>query len=319
MRRLITALLAMTFVLTAGCSAADGEINSAQAERVETMVSIVADEVPLGEISQKLYIPTSPKIRVYSNNKVEVDASNSNDGYIAVTYSGSNPKIKVQITRSGGTTYTYDLNARNTFEVFPFTEGNGSYTIKVYENVSGTSYAQAFSQTIDVALKNEFSPFLYANQYVNFRADSQVVQLASQLVGGMTDELQIVDTVYNYVVNNLTYDYVKANTVQSGYLPDPDKILAVKTGICFDYAAVMSAMLRSQGIPTKLVVGYTGNQYHAWIDVYVKEVGWVASAIYFDGQNWNLMDPTFASTGQSSQSVISYITNPANYSAKYAY
>ena len=33
----------------------------------------------------------------------------------------------------------------------------------------------------------------------------------------------------------------------------------------------MTGMLRSQGIPSKLVVGYAGTAYHAWISVWTEE------------------------------------------------
>ena len=71
-------------------------------------------------------------------------------------------------------------------------------------------------------------------------------------------------------MKNFTYDYDKAATVSSGYLPVVDTVLDSKTGICFDYAAVMASMLRSQNIPTRLEIGYAGDAYHAWISVYVK-------------------------------------------------
>lgn len=75
-------------------------------------------------------------------------------------------------------------------------------------------------------------------------------------------------------MKTLTYDKKKAQTVQSGYLPNVDQVLASKTGICFDYAALMTAMLRSQGIPTKLVVGYTGNVYTPGsIPLFLKKAG----------------------------------------------
>ena len=106
----------------------------------------------------------------YGNTKVTVDASNASQGYVMVKYKGSNNKIKVQITK--GVTYTYDLNARDSYEVFPLTEGDGSYSIKVFENISGNQYSQAFSQSINVTLENEFTPFLYPNQYVNFNQSS---------------------------------------------------------------------------------------------------------------------------------------------------
>ena len=129
----------------------------------------------------------------------------------------------------------------------------------------------------------------------------------------------MVSAVYNYVVKNLTYDTAKASSVQSGYLPNVDLVLAQKKGICFDYAALMTAMLRSQDIPTKLVVGYTGNLYHAWINVYLEGQGWVDKIIYFDGTSWKLMDTTFASSGNQSQEIMQYIGNGANYQAKYSY
>ena len=111
----------------------------------------------------------------------------------------------------------------------------------------------------------------------------------------------------------------KAASVQSGYLPDIDVTLAEKKGICFDYAALMAAMLRSQNVPVKLVVGWTGSQYHAWINVWSESDGWVEGMIYFNGQNWELMDPTFASSGNQSNKIMEYIGNGANYKAKYLY
>ena len=39
-----------------------------------------------------------------------------------------------------------------------------------------------------------------------------------------------------------------------------------------------------------------GDVYHAWISTYIKDKGWVNGIIEFDGNDWKLMDPTFAST-----------------------
>lgn len=253
----------------------------------------------------------------YSNGIATLDASNASQGYCMIQYSGGVPKIKVQISKDG-VTYTYDLNARSAYEVFPFSEGNGSYTVKVFEQVTGNQYSQVLSQTVSVTLADEFGPFLYPNQYVNFSEGSSVVSVAAQITAG-ADEIGKVRAVYDYVVGNFTYDTAKAQSVQSGYLPNVDQVLAEKKGICFDYAAVMTAMLRSQDIPTKLVVGYTGNVYHAWVNVYIKEIGWVDNFIYFDGVSWKLMDPTFASSGKNSEAVKQYIGDGANYKSKYSY
>lgn len=256
--------------------------------------------------------PIATGTTTYGNDKVTIDASNTDQGYVMIKYKGNNAKIKVQITRQ--TTYTYNLNARDGYEVFPFAEGSGSYSVKVFENISGNQYAQACSQNINVSLANEYTPFLYPNQYVNFNQNSNAVAVSNQVTAGAPDAMGVVTSVYNYVVDNLTYDTVKAATVQSGYLPNVDSTLATKNGICFDYAALMTAMLRAQDIPTKLVIGYTGQLYHAWVSVYLPSQGWIDNIIYFDGQNWSLMDPTFASSGGRSHG-----GGDGSYQAKYAY
>lgn len=317
-RKLFAGVLAA--VLTSGLLAcSDGSVTPAESSLAA--VTIEENEVPLYDkpMLSNVRIPQAGGTVVYNNNKVELDASNSGQGYIMIKYSGSNPKIKVQVTKSGKETYTYDLNAREAYEVFPLSEGDGTYSVKVFENTSGNQYSQAFSQDLSVTIADEFTPFLYPNQYVNFSDSSAVVQTGAQIVSGITDPVEVVTAIYNYVITNFTYDTAKASSVKSGYLPEVDTVLAQKKGICFDYASVMTAMLRSQNIPTKLVVGYTGSVYHAWVNVYIDNVGWVDGMIFFDGHDWQLMDPTFASSGKQSKEIMEYIGNASNYQGKFLY
>ncbi|MCI8659009.1 MAG: transglutaminase domain-containing protein [Lachnospiraceae bacterium] len=278
----------------------------------QSVVATIDEE----DVSLAARVPDASGAVTFSGGGATIDASNTNNGYLMVKYSGGNQRIKVQITKN--TTYTYDLNARDAYEVYPITEGSGTYSVKVFENVSGNQYAQLMSQTISVSLVNEFAPFLYPNQYVNFNSGSQAVAVGAQLAAGK-DQLGIVKAVYDYVIGHVTYDYGKAQSVQSGYLPNVDSTLASGTGICFDYAALMTSMLRSQDIPTKLVIGYTGNLYHAWVSVYIEGEGWIDSVIHFDGHKWSYMDPTFMSTGGSSESAKQYVGNGSNYQEKYSY
>ena len=288
-------------------------------DSAETLAVIEDEAVPLYQkpAGSDVRTPVASGSVKYGNGRATIDASNTSNGYVMIKYTGGQSRIKIQIAKS--TTYTYDLNARNTYEVFPFTEGNGTYSIKIFENVSGNQYAQVMSQNISVSLADEFAPFLTPNQYVNFSNGSAAVNKGAELAASAADEIGVVTNVYNYVINNITYDTAKAASVQSGYLPNVDQVLAQKTGICFDYAALMTAMLRSQDIPTKLVIGYSGGLYHAWVNVYIDNIGWVDNFIYFDGHNWSLMDPTFASSGGQSESIKQYIGNGSNYQAKYTY
>lgn len=273
-----------------------------------------------GLFTTKVLTPENLNKTVYENSSVYIDASSTNQGYIMIKYKkATDKKIKVQITKTQEDTYTYNLPTDQTFSVLPLTQGNGTYKVVVYKNIQASEYVTVYEKKISVQLENEFLPFLYPNQYVNFDAQSIAVQTAEKLVINAQSELDVVSIIYNYVVDTLSYDYEKAKTVQSGYLPNVDEILSSKEGICFDYAALMCCMLRSLSIPTKLVIGYVGELYHAWISVYVKDVGWVNNIIEFDGTDWKLMDPTFASTSGSDKTVVKKINEGVNYVEKYAY
>jgi transglutaminase-like putative cysteine protease len=262
-----------------------------------------------------VYTPTASGVTVYSNALAAIDASNVSEGYVMVSYKGTNPKVKLQMTGSNGVTYTYNLSGG--YEAFPLSAGSGTYKIAIYENVTGNQYSTALSQTITANITNSFGPYLYPNQYVNFNAASKVVAKAKELAAGCSNDLDVVTKVYNYATS-ITYDYNKANTVQSGYTPNPDAIMASGTGICFDYAAVMASMLRSQNIPTRLEVGYAGTAYHAWISTYIHDIGWVNGIISFDGTNWSLMDPTFAASTDET-TLKNFIGDGTNYKTKYIY
>ena len=130
--------------------------------------------------------------------------------------------------------------------------------------------------------------------------------------------LEVVSNIYNYIKDNIIYDYEKASSVESGYLPDVDVILANKKGICLDYASLMVSMLRSQGIPARIDVGYVDGAYHAWVNVYVQEEGWINGVIRFDGSNWTLMDPTFAAVSED-VALQGFIGDGSGYQTRFIY
>ncbi|NLV51546.1 MAG: transglutaminase domain-containing protein, partial [Clostridiales bacterium] len=222
--------------------------------------TMIFDEIiPLsGQSPASVYLmPEASGTVVYAKNNALIDASNAVDGYVMCRYTGGGAKLKV-IVQGPNTKYTYNLSDSGEYETFPLSDGNGTYKIGVYKNISGTQYSTLVSRSITVTLTDEFAPFILPNQYVNYSADSEVVRKAEKLCENSDTELEKVAAVYDFVINTFSYDKEKARTVTGGYLPDVDEILALEKGICFDYSAVMAAMLRSQGIPTKLVVGYAG-------------------------------------------------------------
>lgn len=259
-----------------------------------------------------LLSPVASGTLTKSTASATVDYSNSKDGYVMVKFTeNTSVRLKVQV-KGPTTTYTYNLQPQQ-WAALPLSDGNGNYNIKVFKNVKENKYSTALSLDFSVKLADEFAPFLRPNQYVNYEHAVNTMNKAAELAAGKTDTLEKVKAIYNYIISNITYDFQKAASVQSGYLPDLEQVLADKKGICFDYAALMTGMLRSQNIACKLIVGYADTAYHAWISVWTPEKGWVDEAIFFDGIRWQLMDPTYASSAGSA------FVKQVNYTSKYIY
>ena len=162
---------------------------------------------------------------------------------------------------------------------------------------------------------------MYPNQYVWFTQNSAVVKKSAQVCHGYTKTIDKISAIFEYVTTSIRYDYNKAKTVKSGYLPNVDEILTIRKGICFDYAAVMASMCRAQGIPTKLITGYVAPNgvYHAWNEVYTKEKGWITVTFYLKTSGFNLVDPTFYANMDSDESAAKYIGNGSNYTNYHIY
>jgi transglutaminase-like putative cysteine protease len=229
----------------------------------------------------------------------------------------SSTKVKVLVDVDGAQ-YQYTIETSGSFITIPLSQGNGSYSVGVWENVTGDSYAAVFQQSIDVSLSDEFKPFLYPSQYVDFATGDESTDLSQSLTEGAVTDVDALNDLYDYVINNISYDTQEAVTVASGYLPNNTDTLNKKKGICFDYAVLTASMLRAQRIPAKLVIGYASQAYHAWIQVYCVDSGTVLS-YSFNGQSWQRMDPTYDAASKGANDLLAVIGNGNNYQPMFYY
>lgn len=239
-------------------------------EKIAALLCVFLSVLILSSGLAALLLPEAPGTTVYDKKGTTVDASHSDQGYVMIKQTGVDKKLKLRISL-GKQALTYDLNSSGEYEVFPLQLGDGKYKVQVFSQASGNKYNTVSSVSFKVKLENELLPFLYPSQYVNYDGGSQVVQKAGELCAGLTTDEEKFKAVYQYVVDHMVYDYVKALTVQSGYLPNVDDTLSTNKGICFDFASMIAAMLRSQGVPTQVVIGYADQSYHAWNMAYYND------------------------------------------------
>ena len=113
-------------------------------------------------------------------------------------------------------TYTYSLY--KDYSTFPLTSGDGTYQVGVYENVSDDRYTTLLSETFSVTLTDPLKPYLYPNQYVNFTADSLPVAKAEGLADGASSDLDIISSVYNYIITHTTRTLLHISTILNHYM-----------------------------------------------------------------------------------------------------
>ena len=200
-------------------------------------------------------------------NGTTIDTTNAKYGFVTVNYT-SNAKLKVGIQYGNE-------------------QGDGTYTISLCENISGTTYRVVTSKRVNAKIENAYAPYLIATTDVQFTSGDDVCKKAAALCKDAKTDMDKVTAIYNYIAGHYTYDTKLASDITSGkvskYIPDTAATLNSNKGICYDLASLFAAMCRSQNIPCTLTKGYAGSSYHAWNKVNVSG-------------NWYQIDMTYAVT-----------------------
>lgn len=300
LRAVLCATLILCAPLLSGCGG--GGANETSGTSFEVPSSIT-------DVSYEMVSPTS-------SNGANIDATYATDGYVLASASNSS-RLKFQVTL-GQMSYNYDLPSDGSVSVFPLQMGSGTYVLRVMQNTSDNNYVEICRLEANVDLGDEFAPFVRPNYYCNYTESSACVTKARELAANCENEGDVVRAVYTFLTENISYDNDKAAELKdaSGYVPNPDSTLAEGKGICFDYASLAAAMLRSLGIPCKIITGYVspGDIYHAWNLVYIDGT-WHSTSIEIDQDTWSLIDTTFGAADASN----SYVGDGTSYTERYTY
>ena len=145
----------------------------------------------------------------------------------------------------------------------------------------------------DLTLKrvNELWPH---NSYLQLPPDlnPKIRELAEELTRTAPTTFDKVQAIQDYLINNFTYTI---DLPDPGAQPPLDAFLFThQRGHCEYFATAMTVMLRSIGIPARLVNGYLGGRWNAY-DRYLavqaaNAHSWVE--VPFAGYNWVTFDPT---------------------------
>ncbi len=119
-------------------------------------------------------------------------------------------------------------------------------------------------------VKNEkFKKYIEPTRYEQSTSE-QIMELAQTFVGDETDTAEAAIRVSNQVGG-----FIKGASLSKGYLSSLE-VYEQKVGDCTEYSVLTSALLKSLGIPTRLVMGlvYVDGKFgfHSWLDYWAE--GW---------------------------------------------
>lgn len=182
-----------------------------------------------------------------------------------------------------------------------------------------------FLVTFKANIKDPDAWMLLSHVKVDFENAPKTVAKAAELTKNCETDADKITAIFEFVAKTIKYDHKLYNDEQkqivSGENPGVvskdrnyslDHILDTKTGVCEHYAVLMAGMLRSQGIPCKVVCGdaYSGKvikgvnddnpgwEGHAWVSVSpdTKGLDMQRLGAGHDEDGWIRLDPTWGST-----------------------
>ncbi|MEI7579962.1 MAG: transglutaminase-like domain-containing protein [bacterium] len=193
----------------------------------------------------------------------------------------------------------YQLKNKNfvTEKNHPFIT-NDSYQLKssisTLDPIKDRSSILQFQQNY---YQSEYEQKLYSDitsANLDFPLDTEIYQLAADITHGKSSRLDKTLAIENYLRTNYTYtlnpgDPENLDPAQAGIQRLKYFLFEKKSGYCTYYASAMVALLRSQGIPSRVAEGFAVGEYsseldvyiinqnyaHAWVEVYFEKLGWI--------------------------------------------
>jgi transglutaminase-like putative cysteine protease len=164
----------------------------------------------------------------------------------------------------------------------PFAASAGRVQYSVHSRPPHVLPAEASAATL-------LYPEIVRRQYLQLPSlRPEIAKLAGDITRAGRTTYESVLLIKHHLLGN--YRYSLEIGPGSSSSPLEDFLFIRKTGYCEHYASAMVAMLRSIGIPSRLVTGFLATEWnsfgqyytvrqrdaHAWVEVYFPESGWIS-------------------------------------------
>lgn len=217
--------------------------------------------------------------------------------YSSLSTVSNDYRVAINLGKINGTFQKY-MSSRSTD--FKLKEDDGSITSLALGTVKGgvqksfkvskTYTVNNIKSKVDLSktkgdyskITSDISYYLKPTYHVESN-EKEITNLANSLFKGITNPYLKAKKAFEYVVLNMKYDLNSPNANQGAL-----SAVRTKVGVCEEYAALMTALLRAGNVPARVNTGFCfydnelidanndGNYFrHAWVEFYLPEYGWI--------------------------------------------
>lgn len=266
---------------TGAGSDADAEAELARRGTIETIVKSVADPTPAdaGHVARTTY--------------GTVDWSTAANGYVSFTAKGRARAFILDAPDGSRAYFTVDKG--NTVKA-ALAGGDGTYEYAIATRESdGYDYVD-YKNSFKASLDSDLAPYLVSTPYGDYANAPEAAKQAEELWDKSKTDLENVSATARWVAKALDYDR-KAKTGAVDVYVDPDAVLDKGAGVCAEHSVLLTAMLRSQGVPAC----YAGSGDHAWVRAWVELSSWTSRGVTYSKGAWVTIESTSGSVLWPSQ------------------
>ena len=145
---------------------------------------------------------------------------------------------------------------------------------------------------------NKYPPAIFENYLQVPGLDPRVRALATEITANVSSPFEKASAMESYLETHYVYTLELPKVMASD--PVADFLFVRRQGHCEYFASAMAIMLRSIGIPSRLVNGFSGGEFNDLTSQYILRArdahSWVEA--YIPGQGWTTFDPTAAGDAQ---------------------
>lgn len=243
-------------------------------------------------LTKSVKSPTKPdtKNTKMDNSYGTVDWSTAASGYITFTAKGQTRVFVLQ--GPDDTQALFEVAKGNTIKI-ALVDGAGKYQYAIANNTNGgKSYRVQYKNSFAVqSIDAELVPYLVSTPYGDYENAPDATAKAEELWDSKKTQLENIKAIADWV-GDLKYDKSLKQGPLGVYVA-PDSVIENGGGVCNEMSKLLSAMLRSQGVPAYVQTGHdAGGNNHGWVMAWVELGTSVKDGVTSSKGTWVLIEAT---------------------------